>query len=69
MIREYKKEDIFVVFDSDRCVHSGVCVKGLPEVFCIKAKPWIQVEGADKDSIIKQVSECPSGALSIKYIK
>jgi uncharacterized Fe-S cluster protein YjdI len=66
MVKEYKKEDVFVVFDSEKCEHSGICVKGLPSVFCMNAKPWIQVDGANKKTIIDQVANCPSGALSIK---
>lgn len=68
MAKKYPKEDIFVVWDAAKCSHSGNCVKGLPSVFNVKASPWIEVKNADKDSIIKQVGKCPSGALSIEYV-
>lgn len=66
-MKEYKKEDISVIWNPDKCIHAGLCVKGLSEVFKPKGKPWIQVENADKERIIDQVKQCPSGALSIKY--
>ncbi len=29
----YESDDIIVTFDADVCIHSGVCVRGLPDVF------------------------------------
>lgn len=66
MIKEYKKEDIIVVWDNSKCIHSGICAKGLPNVFKPKEKPWIQTENEAKENIVAQVHQCPSGALSIK---
>ncbi|MGV0925061.1 (4Fe-4S)-binding protein [Empedobacter tilapiae] len=31
-----------------------------------KEKPWIKAENASSEEIKKQVSQCPSGALSLK---
>ena len=67
MPKKYRKEDIYVVWEPSKCINSEVCVRGLPSVFNTKASPWIEVKNADKDSIIKQVGNCPSGALSIEY--
>jgi uncharacterized Fe-S cluster protein YjdI len=69
MKKKYKKDDIYVVFDVSKCINSEVCVRGLPSVFNTEKSPWIQVDGADRESIINQVESCPSEALSIKYIK
>ncbi len=66
-MKEYEKEDIYVVWDKEKCTHSGNCVRGLPNVFQPKERPWIKVDGATRDEIIDQVARCPSGALSIKY--
>lgn len=63
-MKEYKKEDLTVVWDSGKCIHSAVCVNGLPSVFKPKDRPWIQTENASKEEIIDIVSKCPSGALS-----
>lgn len=68
MKKEYKKDDISVVFDSSLCTHSGVCVRGLNSVFNTTKTPWIQTDGADRETIIAQVEACPSGALSIRYL-
>ena len=66
MAKEYPKEDITVVWDQTKCIHSANCVRGLSNVFNPKYRPWIQTENASKEGIVKQVGMCPSGALSIK---
>ena len=66
MAKEYPKEDVIVLWDAEKCIHSGICARGLSAVFKPKERPWIQVENADKETIVKQVLKCPSGALSIK---
>ncbi len=68
MKKEYKKENIAVVWDDSKCIHSGICVRGLPTVFRSREKPWIQVENESEERIIEQVNKCPSGALSIKEV-
>jgi uncharacterized Fe-S cluster protein YjdI len=64
--KEYKKEDIYVVWEPAKCIHCGICAMGLPSVFRPKERPWIQTENATKEEIIYQVNACPSSALSIK---
>lgn len=66
MKKEYVKEDVTILWDDSKCIHAGICARGLPSVFKPKERPWVQVEGASKDEIVKQVKACPSGALSIK---
>ena len=39
-------------------------LRGLPEVFDPRKKPWINIEGADTEKIVDQVKACPSEALS-----
>ena len=65
----YTNEVITVFFDPDVCIHAGACVRGLPAVFDVDEKPWINVNGAPLEQIIKQIKECPSGALSYKLPK
>jgi uncharacterized Fe-S cluster protein YjdI len=65
-MKEYKKEDITILWDSEKCSHSGICAKGLSSVFKPREKPWIQTENASKEEIVSQVLKCPSGALSLK---
>jgi uncharacterized Fe-S cluster protein YjdI len=40
-------------------------VNGLPAVFDVAKRPWINVDGASAAAIKEQVSHCPSGAISI----
>jgi putative redox protein len=65
----YSNKDIAVVWKPELCQHSTRCFKGLPEVFDPKVKKWINPDGASNERIIEQVKHCPSGALSIKYLK
>ena len=62
--KKYDNGEITVVWQPHLCVHSANCVKGLPEVFNLAQKPWINVHAADAEAIINQVNKCPSGALS-----
>lgn len=62
--KTYHKEDLAVTWKPDLCIHSTKCVKGLPAVFDNTRRPWIKLEEAERDAIIKQVRNCPSGALS-----
>ena len=65
-MKKYKKEDIDIVWQSEKCIHAGLCARQLSEVFRPKDRPWIQPENASKEAIIAQVEKCPSGALSIQ---
>jgi len=59
----YEAEEITVTFDPDVCIHSGVCLMGLPDVFDIKRKRWVRPELQPPDVVATQVMRCPSGAL------
>ncbi|MCH8494616.1 MAG: (4Fe-4S)-binding protein, partial [Balneolales bacterium] len=39
--KEYTNGEITIVWQSGKCIHSGNCVKGSPEVFQPKDRPWI----------------------------
>ncbi len=64
--KEYSNGEITILWKSKLCTHSGMCVRTLPNVYHPKEKPWIRMENATSEKLIKQVSICPSGALSIK---
>ena len=59
----YETPEISVTFDPTLCIHSGVCVRGLPAVFDVKRKRWVRPEAATADEVAAQVARCPSGAL------
>jgi uncharacterized Fe-S cluster protein YjdI len=63
-IFKYTNGEISVVWKPDLCIHSGICARGLSEVFKPREKPWINMSGAANEKIIEQVKNCPSGALS-----
>jgi uncharacterized Fe-S cluster protein YjdI len=62
--KRYDNGEITVIWQPGLCAHSANCVRGLPAVFNLAQKPWINVHGADTWTIISQVNKCPSGALS-----
>lgn len=62
-LQVYETPDIIVTFDPNLCMHSGVCVRGLPRVFDVARQRWIRPELAAPDDVAAQVSRCPSGAL------
>ncbi|MFD0963920.1 (4Fe-4S)-binding protein [Pseudofulvibacter geojedonensis] len=66
IVKEYSNEEITVVWKPDSCIHSKKCWKDLIQVFNPKNRPWINLVGATNDRIKKQVTACPSGALSYK---
>jgi uncharacterized Fe-S cluster protein YjdI len=62
--KKYSNGEVTIVWKSGLCSHSGRCFRGLPEVFNPQKKPWITPEGSATESIIEQVKQCPSGALT-----
>ncbi len=64
---KYPNDEITVVWRPPLCQHSGICINGLPEVFDVQRKKWINLNGASSEEIIDQVKKCPSGALSFLY--
>lgn len=67
--KEYSNGEIIIVWQPKKCIHSGICVKTLPEVYNTRIRPWIKPENASTKELIDQVALCPSGALSIKLVK
>lgn len=61
--RTYPGADITVLWDSERCIHTAICLRTLPAVFDLDQRPWIDVAGADADTIAAAVERCPTGAL------
>lgn len=62
--KEYTNGEVTIVWKPESCIHSGICVKGLPNVFRPKVRPWLRIDKAPTEDLIKQVKHCPSGALS-----
>ena len=66
--RVYTSEKINVSFDASLCVHTANCLRGLPQVFDLEAKPWISPGAADASTIAAVVERCPSGALQYERL-
>lgn len=64
--REYTNGEITVLWDSDKCTHCLACLQGLPQVFNLDARPWVNMQAATSQEITEQVKQCPSGALLMK---
>jgi len=65
-MKEYTNGEIIVYWKPEKCVHSQNCVRGLPQVFDRSARPWINLENADTEDIIRVVESCPTGALTYR---
>ena len=61
---KYTNGEITIVWKPATCIHSTICWKGLYKVFNPALRPWINMNGAETETIIDQVRQCPSGALS-----
>ena len=67
--RTYTNGEISVFWQPAKCDHNGNCWRRLPQVFDPKARPWVNIHGADSPTIAKIVEECPTGALSVTWVK
>lgn len=61
--KRYIGDKIDVYFKAQVCQHSGRCVRGNSKVFNLERRPWIDVNAADYEEIMRLVDNCPSGAL------
>lgn len=58
---------IEVHWDDKVCIHSGNCVRTLPEVFMVQDGQFvIKPDAASEEKVRQAVAACPSKALSIK---
>ena len=64
MEKQYKNKEITIHWDQSKCIHAGVCVRSLPNVYNPKERPWIKIENASSEELKAQIDKCPSGALS-----
>jgi uncharacterized Fe-S cluster protein YjdI len=62
----YETPAVTVTFDPNLCQHTGICLRGLPNVFDIRERRWVRPELASAPEVIAQVARCPSGALQIR---
>src|SRR5215211_7811726 len=61
--RPYTAPGVTVFYDRGRYLHFAECVRGLPQVFDVEKRPWLQPENASAEQVAEVVRRCPSGAL------
>ena len=61
--KKYTNGEVTIVWKPNACIHSGICFRGLSDVFNPQSRPWITPEASTTKEIIEQVKKCPSGAL------
>ncbi|MBB6459529.1 (4Fe-4S)-binding protein [Flammeovirga kamogawensis] len=66
IIKTYSNNDIEIVWQPNKCIHSTKCFQALPSVFDPTKRPWVSINAAPTADIILTVKNCPSGALSLK---
>jgi uncharacterized Fe-S cluster protein YjdI len=67
-LQVYQTDQVRVSFDPNVCIHSGVCLRTLPEVFDVRLKQWIQPDKASAAAVMAAVARCPSGALKSQMV-
>jgi len=61
--KAFQGSEITVYFDPQRCRHFAECLRGLPEVFNARQRPWIAPDAAGAALVAEVIRRCPSGAL------
>jgi len=61
--RDYPTAGLTIHWDSEVCIHSGICAATLPAVFRPRERPWIDADAASADELAGTIDTCPSGAL------
>ncbi len=64
IIKEYTNGEITIVWEPAKCIHAGICVRTLPQVYNTKDRPWIHIANATSEQLMAQIDQCPVAALS-----
>lgn len=65
-VRDYDADAITITYDARRCLHAQECVRGLPRVFDLNRRVWIDATQASPEAIAQVVARCPTGALHFR---
>ncbi len=59
--------DLTLVVDMTRCIHSRYCVTGAPKTFIANVVgPWLYPDESDPRLLVRIAHDCPSGAIGYK---
>lgn len=61
--RTYESETLRVLWDSEKCIHAGYCVRMGGGAFDTNRRPWVDLAVADAETVVESIEMCPSGAL------
>ena len=60
-------QDLTLVVDMKRCIHSRFCVTGAPKTFIANVVgPWLHPDETDADLLVEIAHACPSGAIGYR---
>ena len=63
-IEEIEGNDLTLLFDSKKCIHSRFCVTWAPNVFLANVQgPWIHPDAMNVERVVEVAHVCPSGAI------
>jgi uncharacterized Fe-S cluster protein YjdI len=63
----FSNADITVTYNPSQCINAERCAKELSAVFRNSVIPWIDLDAASTDLIVKQINRCPSAALKFQW--
>lgn len=61
--RSYEHDGLRVLWDATLCTHTAICLRRLPQVFDVGARPWVDPSAADAEQVAATIRACPTGAL------
>lgn len=67
--RKYTNGEITVFWKPGKCIHATTCYRELIEVFNPRKRPWVNMDGASSEEIIRVVKMCPTQALAYAHNK